>query len=63
MANAIEALLSDTADKFEIALARDPAVAGALVALVKAGQTPHIFRVLRDVPGAVLRLVIEPEPT
>lgn len=60
--NDVEKLLSTTADDFERALANDPALANEFVLLLKNGQEPNVMRVLRDVPGGVLLLRVQPEP-
>lgn len=58
--NEIETALSATADFFETQLSTNPELLTQLKLLVGADQSPHVLRVLRDLPDSGLLIRIEP---
>jgi len=59
--NDIDKLLSDTADRFEALVEQDPRLAPELSALLKNNQTPFVHRVLKDVDGAIVTVIVRKE--
>jgi hypothetical protein len=61
--NAIEKLLSDTADYFQDRLRSDPALCQELIALRQRGECPCVMRPLdSEVPGAAMTIGVDQSP-
>ncbi len=60
--NNVEQMLSVAADLVEDRLGADTALCDAIKLLLANRQSPHVMRVLRNIPGAVVTIEIGPQP-
>lgn len=63
--NSVESCLSQTADYFEKTVQADPALGNEFIALLNAGNTPFVYRLLDNTlkPGKyMLTIKVEAQP-
>ena len=60
--NKVEDALGAAADTFEQQL-KDPVTSNEFMVLLQNNQKPHVMRVLSDLPGYVVVVQVEKEPT